>query len=93
MRIGDYIIVNSFDRPHSQLIAVVIGTSGKTSISAKYVNIDRPIMEHVLKSEATLVTDFGVDLFIDGEVVLAKVNGKESTAKYPDGKQRKWQGR
>jgi len=90
-KIGDFVIVNTFDRPMSMHIARVISIYDDY-IAAEYCNIkDYPVMDGLMT--ATLVSDFGQDVVFDGDkkMFCAVPNGNPCIATYDDGTPRKWQ--
>lgn len=92
IQIGDYVIINNTDKPCTRLIAVVLDIDiAKDRVRARYI-CDRVNMREPYGrlSEATLVSDFGVEMTFDGNnVTTAQV--RPSIATYRDGKPRAWQ--
>jgi hypothetical protein len=89
--VGDLVIVNEFDRPYRELIAVVVSVEGESVVSRYLFQKYRDILNPY--KVVTKLTDFGVDYEIDTDKFQISfwVN-RESSAKYPDGTPRKWQG-
>ena len=86
MTTNDFYIVNDIDRPEPRLIAQELDGA------LWYLNPEiRNLFPAMSTRHATRVKDFGIDLAIaDGCLVGELV--RESTATYPDGKPRRWQG-
>lgn len=92
IKVGDYVIMNNSDKPCTRLIAQVIELpEGKDFVRGRYIckgtNMRYP---QGRLSEATLVSDFGVELFFaNGRVSSEQL--RPSAATYRDGKPREWQ--
>ena len=92
IKVGDYVIMNNSDKPCTRLIAQVIELpEGQDFVRGRYIckgtNMRYP---YGRLSEATLVSDFGVELFFTGgRVSSEQVN--PSAATYRDGRPREWQ--
>jgi len=87
--VGDFVIVNTFDRPMSALIARVVRVD-ELSIAAEYCNIaGYGVMDGV--TEATPVADFGMSVEVEDGYYRAVPNGTPYVAVYKDGSPRKWQ--
>jgi len=92
IKVGDYVIMNNTDKPCTRLIAQVIELpEGKDFVRGRYIckNTNMRYPQGGL-SDATLVSDFGVELFFaNGRISSEQVN--PSVAKYRDGRPREWQ--
>lgn len=90
--IGDYVIMNDTEKPCTRLIAQVTKLSeGQDFVCARYI-CERVIMRkpYGRLSNATLISDFGVEIIFDGDTVTTK-QVRPSAATYRDGKPRNWQ--
>jgi hypothetical protein len=83
---GRFYIVNDCDRPEPRLIAEKI--DGKLWYLNNEIRERFPAMP---MERATPLEDFGFDLWIENGRLFGKP-ARESTAKYSDGKPRRWQG-
>lgn len=96
IKVGDYVIMNNSDKPCTRLIAQVIELpEGQDFVRGRYIckgtNMRYP---QGRLSEATLVSDFGVELSVNVSFANAKVSTgqvRPSVAKYRDGRPRQWQ--
>lgn len=88
--IGEYVIINHFDRPCARLIAEVTKVEGEY-VEGRYITTGaRMKVCRGLLSDVVPVSDFGIQLqFYNGRVTALEV--EESHAAYPDGKPRRWQ--
>ncbi len=92
IKIGDYVIINDADKPCTRLIAKAILVEPERGfIRARYICEQTNMRECQGRlSNATLVSDFGVDLAFEGNTVTA-TQPRPSVARYPDGEPRDWQ--
>ena len=88
--IGEYVIINEYDKPCTRLVAQVVSVEGD-KVKARYITEGTTlrVCESSLSS-VTPVSDFGVLLIFEGSRVSGIRNG-ESIATYRDGKPRYWQ--
>jgi sporulation protein YlmC with PRC-barrel domain len=90
VKIGDYVIINDFDKPCTRLIAEVERFEGETVI-ARYVTTGTRMTHcsaHV--SQVTPVWKFGVMFELKkGHITAAQISPSKAT--YRDGKPRNWQ--
>lgn len=92
IQIGDLVIINDSDKPCTRLMARVAEVDPvRGFIRAEYI-CERTNMRECQGSlhRATLVSDFGVEVAFDGNVVSTE-QVRPSVATYPDGKPREWQ--
>jgi len=88
--IGEYVIINEFDKPCTRLIAEVTHIEGET-VHARYITDGTQSLHcsaHI--SEVTPVYKFGVMYDIKGGYITA-ARITHSKATYRDGKPRNWQ--
>lgn len=96
IKVGDYVIMNNSDKPCTRLIAQVIELpEGKDFVRGRYIckNTNMRYPQGRL-SEATLVSDFGVELSVELSLTNGKISTEQvrpSVATYSDGKPRQWQ--
>ena len=95
--IGHCVIVNEFDRPSGDLLAVIVDMKGDDRFWWKYLNADGRLDDFskgrgfvCYVNEATPVQKFGVYVTTNRHIYLCHKMLK-SSATYRDGSARKWQ--
>ena len=90
INLGEYVIINEFDKPCTRLVAKVTEVNGKR-VKARYITKGTNLKIRTSDTENVMpVHRFGVRLvFDDGQVT--GICDAQSTATYKDGKPRYWQ--
>lgn len=96
-QVGNCVIVNHFDRPTSELVAVITSREGD-EVRWKYLNSHHRLDSYAAgdgmvgpASEVAPLAHFGVEVFTDGSFYWCEKFRKVSEARYPGGGVREWQ--
>lgn len=92
IKVGDFVILNEMEAPQGNLVAVVVGRNAGGLWACQYLHRKHEDWRLIRGMSPTKVSDFGVSVRIDGFQYYVQDDGRNSVAKYHDGKHRQWQG-
>ncbi|MGD9564492.1 MAG: hypothetical protein AB7Q37_18850 [Pyrinomonadaceae bacterium] len=91
MKENTFVICNEVDRPWAGLVAMIVELR-KSTATVEFITTETSMKRlEVSRDRMTYIEDFGIDLTFENGTVSAKKVGP-STAKYPNGSERSWQG-